>query len=50
MRVLQVNLHHSRAASAVLPVAIRNCDITLIHEPWTYKREIKGIKEVGGEC
>ena len=49
LRVLQVNLHHSRAASAALCVAMRNCDVALIQEPWTYKGEIKGLKEVGGE-
>jgi len=49
IRVLQVNLHHSRAASAALSVAMRNCDVALIQEPWTYKGEIKGLKQVGGE-
>jgi hypothetical protein len=49
MRVLQVNLHHSRAASAALSVAIRDCDVALTQEPWTYTGEIKGLKEVGGE-
>ena len=33
MRVLQVNLHHSRAASAALRVAMSNCDVALIQEP-----------------
>jgi hypothetical protein len=49
MRVLQINLHHSRAASAALCVAMKNCDVALIQEPWTYKAEIKGLREVGGE-
>jgi hypothetical protein len=49
MRVLQVNLHHSRAASAALCVAMRTCDVALIQKPWTYKWEIKGLKGVGGE-
>jgi hypothetical protein len=49
MKVLQVNLHHSRAASAALSVVMRDCDVTLIQEPWTYNGEIKGLKEVGGE-
>jgi hypothetical protein len=40
--VLQVNLHHSRAALAALCAAMRNCDVAFIHEPWTYKGEIKG--------
>jgi len=49
MRVFQVNLHHSRAASAALCVAMKTCDVALIQEPWTYKGAIKGLKEVGGE-
>jgi hypothetical protein len=49
LRVLQVNLHHSRVASAALCTAIRYCDVALIQEHWTYKGKIKGQKEVGGE-
>ena len=49
LRVLQVNLHHSRVALATLYATMRNCDVALIQEPWTYKGEIKGLKEVGGE-
>ena len=49
MRVLQVNLHHSRAASAALSVAVRNCDVALIQETWSSKGEIKGVNVVGGE-
>jgi hypothetical protein len=49
LRVLQVNLHHSRAASTALCTAMRYCNVALIQEPWTYKGEMKGLKEVGGE-
>jgi hypothetical protein len=49
MTVLQVNLHHNRVASAALSVAMRNCDVALTQEPWTYKGEIKVLKEVDGE-
>jgi hypothetical protein len=28
---------------------MRNCDVALIQEHWTYKGEIKGLKEVGGK-
>jgi hypothetical protein len=49
MKIMQVNLHHSRAASAALCVAMRKCDVALLEEPWTYRGEIKGLKEVGGE-
>jgi hypothetical protein len=36
LRVLQVHLHHSRVALAALCVAMRNCAVALIQEPWTY--------------
>jgi hypothetical protein len=49
LRVLQVNLHHSRVASAALGVVMKNCDVALTQEPWTYIGEVKGLKEVGGE-
>jgi hypothetical protein len=49
LRVLQVDLHHSRAALAALYTAMRYCDVAVIQEPWTYKGEIKGLKEVDGE-
>jgi hypothetical protein len=49
MRILQVNFHHSRAASAALCAATKKCDAALIQEPWTYKGEIKGLGEVGEE-
>jgi hypothetical protein len=45
--VLQVNLHHSRAASAALCVAMRKYDVALLQEPWTHKGETKGLKEEG---
>jgi hypothetical protein len=47
--VLQVNLHHSRAASAAVCIAMKRCDVALIQEPWTYKGVIKGLGVVGGE-
>jgi hypothetical protein len=49
MTVLQVNLHHSRVDSAALHVAIKNCDVVLIQEPWTYTGQMKGLKEVCGQ-
>ena len=48
MRVVQVNLHHSRAASAVLCKVMENCDIALIQEPWVNQGTIKGLSGVGG--
>jgi hypothetical protein len=49
LRVLQVNLHHRWAALAALCVAMKNCNVALIQEHWTYTGEVKGLKEVGGE-
>jgi hypothetical protein len=49
MRVLQVNLQHSREALAALCVTMRRCDVALIQEPWTYKGKIKGLGEVRAE-
>ena len=49
LRLLQVKLHHSMAASAALCVVMRKCRDGLIHEPLTYKGEFKGLKEVVGE-
>ena len=49
MRILQVNLHHSKAASAAPCVALKTCDVSLIQEPSTYKGAIKVLKEVGGK-
>jgi hypothetical protein len=28
---------------------MKNCDVALIQEPWTYKGAIKGLREVSGE-
>ena len=28
---------------------MKNCDVALIQEPWTYKRAMRGLKEVSGE-
>jgi hypothetical protein len=33
LRVLQVNLQHSRAASAACFAAVKNCDVDFMHEP-----------------
>ena len=49
LKLIQVNLHHSRAASAALCVAMRSCGAALIQEPRIYQGEIKGLKVAGGE-
>jgi len=41
LRVLQVNLHHSRAALAALCATMRNCDVALIQEPGLTKGKLK---------
>jgi hypothetical protein len=28
---------------------MKNCDVALIQEPWTYKGAITGLKEVSGK-
>ncbi|KAJ8964487.1 hypothetical protein NQ314_004774 [Rhamnusium bicolor] len=37
MRVVQINLHHDRAATSILRTGMRDCDVALIQEPWAYK-------------
>jgi hypothetical protein len=49
LKVLQTNLHNDRAASVALCVAMKNCDVALIQDPWKYKGEINILKEVSGE-
>ena len=48
MRVVQINLHRSRAASAALCRAMESLDIALIQEPWTNKQVIRGLGSVEG--
>jgi len=43
------HLHHSRAASAALGFAMKDRDVALIQEPFTYKGKIKLLKEVDEE-
>ena len=49
MRVLKLNLHHTKAASTAPCVAMKTCYVALIREPRTYKWVIKSLKEVVGE-
>jgi hypothetical protein len=50
MKFLQINLHHSKAATATLcqQLAERKVDIALIQEPWLYKGQIRGLTNTGG--
>jgi len=45
MRVVQINLHHSKAASAAFSKKFLEggFEIGLIQEPWTYKGKICGL-------
>jgi hypothetical protein len=46
----QINLHHSKAAMATLcqQLAQGKADVALIHEPWLYKGQIRGLTNIGG--
>jgi len=50
MKVLQVNLQHSKAASAVLcrMLASGLADLALVQEPWLCHGKIKGLRSNGG--
>jgi hypothetical protein len=45
MKFIQINLHHSKAAMAVLcqQLAEGMADVALIQEPWIYKGQIRGL-------
>lgn len=45
LKVIQINLHHSKAASATLcHLCIKNnIDIALIQEPWVHKGRVRGL-------
>lgn len=46
MKIIQINLQHCKAASALLSKRLieDNIDIALIQEPWLYKGSIRGIR------
>ncbi|GJQ67150.1 hypothetical protein Trydic_g8064 [Trypoxylus dichotomus] len=45
LRLLQINLHHCKTATAALPafVVSKSIDIVLIQEPWTIKGKVCGL-------
>ena len=49
LKVIQVNLRHSKAASAALLLTLEegNYDVALIQEPWISGGEIRGL---GSRC
>jgi hypothetical protein len=50
LKCLQINLHHSKEATAVLcqQLAKGKADVALIQEPWLYKGQIRGLTNTGG--
>jgi splicing factor 45 len=50
MKFTQINLHHSKAATAVLcqQLAKGMADAALIQEPWIYRGQIRGLTNSGG--
>jgi hypothetical protein len=49
IKFLQINLHHSKAATAALcqRLAEGNADVALIQEPWLYKGQVRGLTKIG---
>nr|CAH7725078.1 unnamed protein product [Callosobruchus chinensis] len=47
--VLQINLHHSRAATATLCQKILTDGVVLIQEPWTVKGRVMGMSTAKGK-
>jgi hypothetical protein len=51
-KFIQINLHHSKAAMALLcrKLATGEIDIALIQEPWVYGDQIRGLHNIRGHC
>jgi hypothetical protein len=49
MKYIQINLHHSKAATAALwqRLAEGKADVALIQEPWLYKGQVRGLTNTG---
>jgi hypothetical protein len=49
-KFIQINLHHSKAATALLcrKLATGEIDIALIQEPWVYGDRIRGLCNIKG--
>jgi hypothetical protein len=50
IKFVQINLHHSKSASANLCqlIAEGKVDIAVIREPWVYKGQVRGLTNSGG--
>ena len=55
LEVIQINLQHSRSASAILCRCLAKLQtsgvpvIALIQEPWIYKNQVRGLSSLGGQ-
>lgn len=51
LRVLQANLQHNKAATAVLcrTLLAQNIDVALIQEPWLLRGKVGGLGEARGK-
>ena len=52
LTIIQINLHHSKSASAVLQknIAVMHTGISLIQEPWINRDVIRGLGGAGISC
>ena len=44
IRVVQINLHYSKAALMCWKLLVDNIDVALIHEPLLFERKIRGLR------
>ncbi|XP_073831218.1 uncharacterized protein isoform X2 [Musca autumnalis] len=51
LRILQINLHHCKAAAAELLLSLTNSevDIVLVQEPYIYKNKVSGLNNANFE-
>ena len=52
IEILQINLHHSKGASANLCAGLKKMQtaVALIQEPWVYRERVRGLSFTGGSC
>ena len=42
LQFIQINLHKTSAAAAVLSIVAEQIEISLIQEPWTHRGKVRG--------
>jgi hypothetical protein len=49
MKFIQINLHHSKAATTLLrqKLSLGKADIALIQDPWTQGGQVRGLVALG---